>query len=160
MDPIRAVQWMARGVPGVYRAARAAGLGHLDACRVVAGSGHALVAARRRYPHQWRAENAVRHFVWQAWLTASYGRDVAAAVGSAHERLAPPTAAGAADSEVDQANNRIGQEYGATHAQRLRALGMRDAQTRLVRDGVRLWEAGQLRAATTGSGGGGSRFVR
>ena len=95
----------------------------------------------------------MRHFVWQAWLAATYGRDVAETVGRAHERLSSD----ARDSAVDRENNRIGQEYGVTHAERIRADAMRPAQSALADEAGRLWEAGQLRAASTrtdASGGG------
>ena len=77
-----------RGVPGVYGAARDAGLGRRDAVRVLEASAYALVLARKRYPRRWRAENAVRHFVWQAWLAATYGRRRRGGGGPRAERLA------------------------------------------------------------------------
>src|SRR6478672_11872923 len=67
MKPVRAVSWIARGVPGVYDAARAAGLGRLDAYRVLQASAYSLGLAKLRYPRRWREENAVRHVMWQAW---------------------------------------------------------------------------------------------
>ena len=152
MRPMAAVRWVARGVPSVYRAARSAGLGRRDALRALGASANALALAKRRYPSRWRAENAVRHFVWQAWLTATYGRDVAEAIGRAHERLATDRA----DTAVDRENNLLGQEYGVAHAERIRASAMRPALSALADEAGRLWDAGQLRASTdsTGSGGG------
>ena len=157
MKPTRLARWVVRSVPGVYGAARRAGLGRREALRVVEASAYVLLLARRRYPRRWRAENAVRHFVWQAWLTASYGRDVAETVGRTHERVASD----AADSDVDRENNRIGQEYGAAHAAEIRADAMRPALSALAGEAGRLWDAGQLRVASaraprrsTGSGGG------
>ena len=137
----------------MYGAARAAGLGRREAVRVLEASAYALVLARKRYPRRWRAENAVRHFVWQAWLAATYGPEVADAIGRAHERL---SASDAGDSTVDRENNRIGQEYGVAHAERIRASAMRPAQSALADEAGRLWDAGQLRALsdTTASGGG------
>src|SRR4051794_13088711 len=116
MRPGSAVRWLGQGVPSLYRTARAAGLGRRDALRVLEVSGRVLVLARRRYPRRWRAENAVRHFTWQAWLTATYGRGVAAAIGAAHERMATDRV----DSSVDRENNLLGQQYGEEHAQRIR----------------------------------------
>jgi hypothetical protein len=132
----------------VYGAAREAGLGRRDALRVLEASAYALALARKRHPRRRRAENAVRHFVWQAWLSATYGRDVAEAVGRAHERLSSD----AGDSAVDRENNRIGQEYGAAHAAEIRADAMRPAQSALADQAGRLWDADQLRpgSATTG----------
>jgi hypothetical protein len=148
--PRAALRWAVHAVPGVYRAARTAGLGHRDAVRVLEVSAYALVLARKRYPRRWRAQNAVRHFVWQAWLAATYGDQVAAAVGRAHERVSTDTA----DSAVDQENNRIGREHGVEHADRVRAAAMRPALSALADEAGRRWEAGQLRSATTASGGG------
>jgi hypothetical protein len=145
VKPTVLARWVARSVPGVYGAARAAGLGRRDAVRVVGASAYALLLARKRYPKRWRAENAVRHFVWQAWLAASYGREVAEAVGLAHERIAATSAAGRADSAVDRENNRIGQEHGVAHAERIRADAMRPALSALADEAGRLWDAGQLK---------------
>ncbi len=142
MKPTRVARWAMRAVPGVYGAARDAGLGRRDAVRVVEVSAYALALARKRYPRRWRAENAVRHFVWQAWLTATYGRDVAEAVGRAHERLS----SSASDSAVDQENNRIGQEYGMAHAAEIGADAMRPALSALADEAGRLWNAGELGA--------------
>ncbi len=65
----------------------------------------------------------MRHFVWQAWIAATYGREVAEAVGRAHEKIATD----AADSAIDRENNRIGQEHGVAHAERISADAMRPA---------------------------------
>jgi hypothetical protein len=142
----------AHAVSGVYRAARRSGLGHRDAVRVLAASAYAVLLARRRYPRRWRAENAVRHFVWQAWLSATYGRHVAEAVGRAHEHVATD----GRDSAVDQENNRIGRAYGVAHAERIRASATRPALSALADEAGHLWDAGQLKASTraTASGGG------
>jgi hypothetical protein len=140
VNPRLVARWAVRAVPGVYGAARDAGLGRRDAVRVLEASAYALVLARRRYPRRWRAENAVRHFVWQSWLTATYGRDVAEAVGRAHERLSTS----ATDSAVDGDNNLIGQEYGEAHAAEIRADAMRPAQSALADEAGRLWTAGEL----------------
>ncbi len=109
----RMASWVARGVPSVYRAARSAGLGRRESVRVLEASAIVLVMARKRYPRRWRAENAVRHFVWQAWLTATYGRPVAEAVGRAHEQISRDRV----DSSVDRGNNALGQAYGEAHAE-------------------------------------------
>ncbi len=138
----RAVSWVARGVPGVYDAARAAGLGRLDAYRVLQASAYSLGLAKLRYPRRWREENAVRHVIWQAWLTATYGREAAAAIGTAHERIATDKV----DSTVDRENNRIGQEYGAAHATEIRGRAMRPALSALADEAGRMWDAGLLRS--------------
>jgi hypothetical protein len=145
----RMASWVAHGVPGIYWAARQAGLGRRDAVRVLEASAYAVALARRHYPQRWRAENAVRHFVWQAWLTATYGREVAEAVGRAHERMSRD----AVDSSVDRGNNVIGQAYGEAHADAIRSEATRPALSALADEAGRLWDAGQL-TASTGSGGG------
>jgi hypothetical protein len=149
MKPTAVARWAVRSIPGVYGAARSGGLGRRDAVRVLQASAYALALAKKRYPRRWRAENAVRHFVWQAWLAATFGRDVAEAVGRAHERVATD----AVDSAVDRQNNRVGQEYGVTHAERIRADAMRPALSALADEAGRLWDSGHL-TASTGSGGG------
>lgn len=141
--------WVAQGVPGIYRAARGAGLGRRDALTVLEASANAVALARSRYPRRWRAENAVRHFVWQAWITATFGRPVAEAVGRAHERVSSD----AKDSAVDRANNALGQAYGEAHRAEITARAMRPAQSALADEAGRLWDSRQLRAST-GAGGG------
>ena len=90
--------------------------------------------------------------MWQAWLAATYGPEVAEAVGRAHERMASD----AADSAVDRENNRIGQEYGVAHAERIRA--ERDAARPVGagrRGGPPLGRgSAAVRRRTTASGGG------
>jgi hypothetical protein len=126
----------------VYTAARDAGLGRREAVRVLEASAYALVLARQRYPKRWRAENAVRHFMWQAWIAGTYGAEVAEAVGREHERLSTS----ASDSAVDRENNLIGQEYGVAHAAGIRADAMRPALSALADEAGRLWDAGELGA--------------
>jgi uncharacterized protein DUF6973 len=139
-------RWAVRAVPGVYGAARSAGLGRLDAVRVLQASAYALLIARKRYPRQWRAENAVRHFVWQAWLAGSYGRDVADVVGRARERLS----ADSADSAIDARNNRLGQDHGLAHVEQIRVRATRPALSALADEAGRLWSAGQLGVSRPG----------
>ena len=146
----RMASWVAHGVPGIYQACRQAGLGRRDAVRVLRASAYALALARKRYPRRWRAENAVRHFVWQAWLTATYRRPVAEAIGRAHERMSRDRV----DTSVDRGNNVLGQAYGEAHAEEIRSRAMRPALSELADEAGRMWDAGQLLAASTGSGGG------
>jgi hypothetical protein len=128
----------------VYGAARSAGLPRADAIRVVQASAYSLLLARKRHPRHWRAENAARHFVWQAWLAATYGGKVAEAVGQAHERLS----GNAVDSAVDHANNRRGREHGLAHAGTIGSSAMRPALSTLADEAGRLWDAGLLGRAT------------
>lgn len=142
MKPSRVLGWTARAVPGVYDAARSAGLGRLAAYRVLQASAYSVLLAKRRFPRGWREENAVRHFVWQAWLTGTFGRPVAAAVGAAHERIATDLR----DSAVDQQNNRIAQDYGESHAAAITSQAMRPALSALADEAARQFAAGHLAA--------------
>ena len=151
MKPTRVARWAVLAVPGVYGAARSAGLGRLDAVRVLQASAYSLLIAHKRYPRQGRAENAVRHFVWQAWLAATYGRDVADAVGRAHERLSTD----AEDSALDEQNNRLGQEHGLAHGEQIRARATRPALSALADEAGRLWSSGEL-GISRGNGGPGT----
>ncbi len=62
--------------------------------------------------------NAMRHFMWQAVLTARFGVDAARAIAAAQEAGTPSRR----DSRVDAHNNEVGQAYGAEHADDLRPL--------------------------------------
>ena len=55
--------------------------------------------------------NALRHFIWQAMLTARFDRSVAVSIARAQERGTPS----ARDSRVDDHNNAVGQDYGEEH---------------------------------------------
>ncbi len=57
-------------------------------------------------------QNAIRHFVWQAYIAGRHGVAVAEAVAAAHEegRDTPH------DTRVDLHNNAVGREYGAAHS--------------------------------------------
>ena len=100
------------------------------------------MAARRGRGEPGR-QNAVRHFVWQALITARLGLPVARAVAEAQETGTP----NAADSQVDRHNNAVGQEYGAAHADELAGGSVNAA---LGRPGRR--RAGEVGAPTSCSG--------
>ncbi|CAA9375686.1 DUF6973 domain-containing protein [uncultured Nocardioides sp.] len=136
----RAVRAATSGVPRLYAAARSAGADHRDAAALVSASASALMVAARRHPHEWRRQNAVRHFAWQALLTARYGVEMARALADAHER----GSSDAVDSSVDRANNAAGQAYGAAHAAQLRRGPVGATLTHLVEVAEREWAAGRL----------------
>ena len=140
MSLANAVRAATGGVPRLYAAARGTGAGHRDSAGMVAASAAALVIAARRHPKEWRQQNAVRHFTWQAFLTARYGRDAAQALGRAHEARSSD----AADSTVDRANNTAGQVYAAARGAELRGGGTWATLTRLAEVAEAEWAAGRL----------------
>jgi hypothetical protein len=102
-------------LPRLFAAALRAGAGPVGATQVVLISGAAASVAARRGRGEPGRQNAVRHFAWQALITARLGLPVAQAVAEAQETGSPD----AADSRVDRHNNAAGQEYGAAHADEL-----------------------------------------
>ena len=141
MSALRSVTRLAlTGAPSLYRAARDAGADRATALRVLGDSALVLVRAARHSPRSWREQNAVRHFTWQAWLTARHGLRLARAVATAQERGREALA----DSRVDRSNNASGQEYGETHADELVALGRRSAVSRLLAEATRRFRSGEL----------------
>jgi hypothetical protein len=84
--------------------------------------------------------NAMRHFMWQATLTARFGVDVARSIAAAQEAGTPSRR----DSRVDDHNNAAGQAYGTEHAEDLAGLTPSEAMTSLVPVALAMWEAGEL----------------
>lgn len=136
------------GVPRLWRAARRAGAGRAEALDVVLASTGAFTLAAQQAPTQWRQQNAVRHFVWQAYLTARHGRRLAQAVASEQEAGTTDPV----DSGVDERNNALGQEYGTEHAASLRAQSRDEALSHLAEVGARLWDERVLASATLKDG--------
>lgn len=135
-----AMRMMTVAAPRLYRAARRAGESPRETGAILTGSVAAFVVAARRHPRAWRQQNAVRHFAWQALLTARHGRAVAQALAEAHERGSRD----AADTAVDRANNAAGQEYGAAHAAELRHGPLGSTVGSLARVAEAEWAAGRL----------------
>lgn len=130
----------ATGVPRLYAAALRAGAGPVGATRVLAVSSGALSVAARRAAGVPGRQNAVRHFVWQALLTARHGRPLAQALADAQESGTPH----AADSGVDRHNNAVGQDYGAAHVAELSAGSLPDLLETLAGVALTKWEADEL----------------
>ncbi|WP_162799348.1 hypothetical protein, partial [Nocardioides sp. 616] len=82
---MRALRLTTTALPRLWRAARAAGAGHAAALDVVLASALAFSSASRAHPGAWRRHNAVRHFMWQAYLSARHGEALARAVADAQE---------------------------------------------------------------------------
>lgn len=128
------------GVPRLWVAATKAGLGPSGAVEVLRVSQASLQAAAAHGRGVPGRTNAMRHFMWQATLTAKFGVDVARQVADAQEAGSPNRR----DSRVDAHNNAAGQAYGAEHADELRPLSPSEAMTSLVPVALAKWESGEL----------------
>lgn len=128
------------GVPRLSAAAVKAGLGPSGAIEVLRISQAALSAAAKHGRGVPGRANALRHFMWQATLTARFGVDVAQSIASAQEAGTPSRR----DSRVDQHNNAAGQAYGTAHAADLEGLSPAEAMTSLVPVALAMWEADEL----------------
>ncbi|MBS2937303.1 hypothetical protein KDN32_06070 [Nocardioides sp. J2M5] len=128
------------GVPRLWVAATRAGLSPTEAFEVLRISQAALAAAATHGRGVPGRTNAVRHFAWQAALTARFGLDAARAIAAEQEVGSPNRR----DSEVDQHNNRVGQAFGAEHATDLAGLSPGDLVGRLVPVALEKWEADEL----------------
>jgi hypothetical protein len=135
----------ATGVPRLYTAGLRAGLGPSGAFEVLRISEAALRAAAAQGRGVPGRTNAMRHFMWQALLTARFGRPAAAGIARAQEHGTP----NARDSRVDEHNNGVGQEYGDEHADELKGLSTADAISRLVPVALAKWESDELIWITT-----------
>jgi hypothetical protein len=128
------------GVPRLYAASMRAGLGPSGAVEVLRISQAALSAAASHGRGVPGRSNALRHFMWQAALTARFGVDAARSIAAAQEAGSPRRR----DSRVDEHNNTAGQAYGAEHADDLAPLSASEAMTSLVPVALAMWEAGEL----------------
>ncbi|MDR7253464.1 hypothetical protein J2X46_002454 [Nocardioides sp. BE266] len=130
----------ATGVPRLYTAALKAGVGPAGAFEVLRISQSALTTAAAQGRGVPGRTNAMRHFMWQALLTARFGRPVAASIARAQEQGSPD----GRDSRVDQHNNAVGQDHGEAHAEELKTLSIADALTMLVPVALEKWESDEL----------------
>ena len=128
------------GVPRLYAAAIGAGLGPAGAVEVLRISQAALSAAASHGRGVPGRSNALRHFMWQAALTARFGVESARAIASAQEAGSPRRR----DSRIDEHNNAAGRAYGSEHADELASLSPSEAMTSLVPVALAMWEAGDL----------------
>ncbi|CAM3546624.1 DUF6973 domain-containing protein [Nocardioides zeicaulis] len=128
------------GVPRLYVAATRAGLSASQAVEVLRISQAALAAAATHGRGVPGRTNAVRHFTWQAALTARFGVETARALATAQETGSPNRR----DSAVDQHNNAVGQAYGAEHAGELSGLSPADLVARLVPIALEKWDTDEL----------------
>jgi hypothetical protein len=128
------------GVPRLYAAAVRIGLGPAGAVEVLRISQAAVSAAATHGRGIPGRSNAMRHFMWQAALTARFGIDAARSIAAAQEAGNPRRR----DSRVDERNNAAGQAYGAEHADDLAGLSPTEAMTSLMPVALAMWEAGEL----------------
>ena len=128
------------GVPRLYVAATKAGLGPSEAFEVLRISQAALQAAAAHGRGVPGRSNAMRHFLWQAALTARFGTETARAIAAAQEAGTPDRR----DSLVDEQNNAVGQTYGSEHAEDLAGLTPSEAMSSLVPVALGMWESGEL----------------
>lgn len=139
-DLVQRAVHAATGVPRLSSAALRAGAGPGGTVEVLRISDAALRAAAVHGAGVAGRSNALRHFLWQALLTARLGEDVARAVATAQESGTPMPR----DSEVDEHNNAVGREYGAAHAARLSGLSLGAAVDALVPVALAKWDADEL----------------
>ena len=127
-------------VPRLYTAALKAGLGPSGAVEVLRISQAALRTAASHGRGVPGRANAMRHFMWQAVLTARFGIDAARTLATAQEAGTPHHR----DSSVDAHNNAVGQEYGVRHVSDLTAVSRSDALALLVPVALEKWDADEL----------------
>ena len=130
----------AAGAPRLWSAARAAGLSTSQALEVLLVSQAALRTAARHGAGVPGRANAMRHFLWQAVLTARLGREAAEAIAVAQEAGSPT----ARDSRVDMQNNAVGQDHGEAHAAELSRGSASSAVAGLVPVALEKWERDEL----------------
>jgi hypothetical protein len=140
LDRLRKAAQAVVGAPAVFAAARAAGASSSAAADVMAASAAAVQVAASRNDGTPGMQNAIRHFVWQAYIAGRHGAAVAEAVAAAHEegRDTPH------DTRVDLHNNAVGREYGTAHAAEIGQGSMPDALARLATVAVQKWTADEL----------------
>ena len=139
-DAVQQAIHASTGVPRLYAAALRAGLGQAGALESLRISQAALQAAAKHGRGVPGRTNAMRHFMWQAALTARFGLDAARTIATAQEAGTP----NARDSRVDEQNNLVGQDYGTDNADDLRDLSPGEAMAALVPVALAKWEADEL----------------
>lgn len=127
-------------VPRLSAASLKAGLGPASTVEVLRISESALRTAASQGRGVPGRTNALRHFMWQAVLTARFGLDAARTLAAAQEAGTPNSK----DSAVDEHNNAAGQEYGAEHADELKVGSPSEVMTVLVPVALAKWDADEL----------------
>lgn len=127
-------------VPRLSAAAMKAGVGPAGTVEVLRISESALRTAASEGRGVPGRTNALRHFMWQAVLTARFGLDAARALAAAQEAGTPNHK----DSAVDEHNNAVGRAYGEAHADELQLGSPSEVMTMLVPVALAKWEAEEL----------------
>lgn len=127
-------------VPRLYAASIKAGLGPSGAVEVLRISEAALRIAAGQGRGVPGRINALRHFMWQAVLTARFGVDAARTIAAAQEAGTPSRK----DSTIDAHNNAAGQDYGLAHATELQVGPVSEVLTMLVPVALEKWESDEL----------------
>jgi hypothetical protein len=139
-DLVRQATHTATVVPRLWSAALRSGAGPRGAVEVLRISEAALRTAAAHAGGVPGRTNAVRHFLWQAVLTARLGRKTAAEIALSQETGTTRYS----DSLVDHHNNVVGQTYGAAHADELRKGPVSAAVEGLVPVALQKWDEGEL----------------
>lgn len=127
-------------LPRLSAAAIRAGVGPAGTVEVLLISEAALRTAAAEGRGVPGRTNAMRHFMWQAVLTARFGLDAARTLAAAQEAGTPARK----DSAVDEHNNAAGQAYGAEHPDQLRVGSPSEVMAMLVPVAMAKWEAAEL----------------
>ena len=127
-------------VPRLSAAAVKAGVGPAGTVEVLRISEAALRTAAAEGRGTPGRTNAMRHFMWQAVLTARFGLDTARMLAAAQEAGTPNSK----DSAIDEHNNAAGQVYGTEHADQLKVGSPSEVMTMLVPVALAKWEAAEL----------------
>jgi hypothetical protein len=85
-------------------------------------------------------QNAVRHFIWQAYIAGRHGSAVAEAVAAAHEKGRDTPH----DTRIDLHNNAVGREYGAANSASIGQGSLPDALKALASVAQQKWTDGEL----------------
>ena len=128
------------GAPDLFHAARDAGASTSAAADVMAASAAAIQIASSATDGTPGMANAIRHFIWQAYITGRHGTAVAEAVAAAHEegRDTPD------DTRIDLHNNAAGREYGAANSAAIGHGSLTDALKMLATVARKKWADGEL----------------
>ncbi len=139
-DTLKKAAHAVAGAPSLFTAARSAGASTSAAADVLAASAAALQIAASASDGTPGLQNAVRHFIWQAYIAGRHGEGVAQAVALAQEEARSTPR----DTELDLINNAVGRAYGAAHAATIGRGSLIDALHALVPVAIGKWDAGEL----------------
>lgn len=128
------------GAPHLFNAAREAGASPSAAADVMAASAAAVQIASSATDGTPGQQNAIRHFIWQAYIAGRHGEAVAEAVAAAHEegRNTP------VDTRVDLHNNAVGRAYGEANSAAIGQGSFTDALKALVPVAREKWTSDEL----------------